>query len=261
MIAQKIKRIAQSVMPRLYETLRWRYGHPGKSLRVKTAILEKYGNKVIAGPFQGMTYINDAAGSAYIPKVLGTYESELHSLVDQIVHSGYHTIIDVGCAEGYYAVGLALHCADARVYAFDIDSQACRMCHELAEINGVMDRITVQGLCDYETLSKIPLNNALLICDAEGFEEELLKPETVTGLCSCDILVELHDFLRPGVTPLLSNRFEKTHTSVFINSEPRLPIDHPEVSFLSPQDQHLALAESRPSGQQWAFFRATGING
>src|SRR5262245_41340678 len=61
------------------------------------------------GPFAGMVYPDHAAvGSTLYPKLLGSYERELHQTVDDIVRLGYDTVVDIGAAEGYYAVGLAM---------------------------------------------------------------------------------------------------------------------------------------------------------
>ena len=63
---------------------------------------------VRSGPFQGMRYLDEIVWGSVTPRWLGCYEWELHGAVRQILDRGYKTIIDVGCAEGYYAVGLAL---------------------------------------------------------------------------------------------------------------------------------------------------------
>src|SRR6478672_6897407 len=61
------------------------------------------------GPFKGMKYPGvNSVGSALIPKLLGSYERELHPLIDSICAGQYDQVVDIGCAEGYYAVGLAM---------------------------------------------------------------------------------------------------------------------------------------------------------
>jgi protein-L-isoaspartate O-methyltransferase len=56
-------------------------------------------------------------------KLLGAYEHSLHDVLLKPVSRQPDPIINVGCAEGYYAVGLARLLPDATVYAFDIDRQ------------------------------------------------------------------------------------------------------------------------------------------
>jgi hypothetical protein len=87
------------------------------------------GKVVLSGPFKGMKYPNlEAFGSCIYPKILGSYERELHDTLNSISNTRYSEIIDVGCAEGYYAVGLSLQHPEARVYAYDIDETARRLC-------------------------------------------------------------------------------------------------------------------------------------
>lgn len=65
------------------------------------------GKRILAGPFRGMKYIENSHGSAYLPKILGSYEKELHKFIPRIVEEEYELILDIGAAEGYYAVGLS----------------------------------------------------------------------------------------------------------------------------------------------------------
>src|SRR5437660_11467263 len=76
-------------------------------------------NQVRQGPFAGMRYIDRAIGSAYLPKLLGTYECELAAIIEEVCARGPRLIIDLGAAEGYYAVGLALRNPQARVVGFE----------------------------------------------------------------------------------------------------------------------------------------------
>ena len=44
--------------------------------------------------------IDESIGSKLYPKILGTYELELHSTVQEIVESKYKKVINVGASEG-----------------------------------------------------------------------------------------------------------------------------------------------------------------
>jgi len=249
-----IKKAAKRAFPRLYQFLSHRIGHPARYMRVAAAVVERYGRKVNEGPFTGMIYGDMAAGSAYTPKILGTYELELRPWIEQVIQENYAAIIDLGCAEGYYAVGLAVRCPNAVIYAFDGDPLARGACQELATLNGVENRIHIGGYCDAEIMKTLPLEKAMLICDVEGSEFELLDPELLPVLTTIDIIVELHELLRPGVTATLLNRFTPTHDITLIDAVERDATLFPQVHFLPPAGQHLALTESRAEGQQFARF-------
>ncbi|MCE9519631.1 MAG: hypothetical protein K8R87_08785, partial [Verrucomicrobia bacterium] len=65
--------------------------------------------RVLAGPFAGLRYPKfEAVGSSLIGKLVGIYEIELGALMEKILVAPYETVVDLGCAEGYYAVGLAV---------------------------------------------------------------------------------------------------------------------------------------------------------
>jgi 2-polyprenyl-3-methyl-5-hydroxy-6-metoxy-1,4-benzoquinol methylase len=85
-----------------------------------------------SGPFMRMQYLEEATGSVFFAKLLGTYELEINPAVEWIISYEPDLVIDVGCAEGYYAVGLATRCRSARVIGFDIESRARRLTAKLA---------------------------------------------------------------------------------------------------------------------------------
>ena len=171
------------------------------------------GRRVRSGPFEGMSYVDVSQGSCYIPKLLGIYERELHAVVEDIIASQPETIIDLGAAEGYYAVGLARRLPDARVVAFEMEERGRAALTAMAAMNGVTDRVEVRGKCEAGDLSHVLANSKspTLICDVEGYEDVLLDPVAVPSLAAARILVELHDFISPGLCEKLTQRFLSTH--------------------------------------------------
>ena len=125
---------------------------------------------VQTGPFKGMKYLDEIVWGSITPKWLGSYESELQSVIDSISRHNYSRIIDVGCAEGYYAVGLAKICEKTSVFAYDTDYLSRRQAKKLAKLNNVEDRVRVGNFCDHSDLDAISNDNTLVVCDIEGFE-------------------------------------------------------------------------------------------
>lgn len=221
------------------------------------------GFAVQQGPFAGMAYLSQVRGhyllrgSVSLPKLLGTYEAELHDVIACIAKKPYATIVNVGCGEGYYAVGLARLFPHAHIYAFDIDPHCQELCAEIARLNNVSDRVTIAGKCDLENLQALTTEPALLVVDCEGFELSLLRPDVLPGLRQCDVLVELHDFINSTISHTICERFAPTHTITIVDSKERVPDDNLALSGLTPQEQSLAMDEFRPAGMQWAFMTAT----
>lgn len=234
---------------RLQEVLsRWRVKYVTKSL------ISHVGLVIQDGPFAGMRYVPEAVGSTLTPKLLGSYEAELQPTLQIILRSNYKAFVDIGCAEGYYAIGIALKLPGAVVYAFDIDHRGRELCRQMARANMVDDRVLVQGECSHEVLRSLATARTLVICDCEGCELDLLQPSLVPELTNCDLLVELHDLFAPGLTKELVSRFEPTHVIKLIDSQERDPGDYPVLRRFSGLNQRVAVSEFRDGPMQWAFM-------
>lgn len=223
-----------------------------RAARVGGRYRERYEPTVRHGPFAGMRYPDDLV---QLPKLLGTYEMELHAAVERLIAGNPQSIVNVGAGEGYYAVGLALRLPEARVMAFDIDEREQRRCRALAELNGVADRVTVGAECTLATLHTMPDDGVALVMDCEGCELALLRPDEVAPLRSWPILVELHDFIDPATSAAVAERFAGSHAVEVIEVRSRQSLAVEELDFLSPGERELALDEVRPPGMRWAELR------
>src|SRR6202008_1532945 len=103
---------------------------------------------------------------------------------------GLDDIIDVGCAEGYYAVGLARLAPQATVHAFDIDEAARTACAELARRNGVAERVRIGGAFPPEGFEAFAGRRVLVMVDAEGAELDVLRPDLAPSLAGMSLIVE-----------------------------------------------------------------------
>ncbi len=223
-----------------------RYYH--RLLRTK---LESKTNLIVPyGPFAGMR----CTTSAVLPRLIGSYESGLHDTIGFLAAREYERIINIGCGEGYYAVGLARLLPNTRVFALDSEATAQSSCRSLAEANSVADRVTIMGKCTPAVLKELLRPGTLIFCDCEGDEVQLLDPETIPNLQSCDMLVETHDFLVPDVSATLLNRFRATHTTTVISQSSRDPQSYPILDSLTDFERLFALCEFRPRPTPWALF-------
>ena len=250
-----LKKRLHRAVPELYAQVQeaWTSHRIG---RITRTIVKRHGLIVLDGPFAGMRYVPQAAGSSLLPKLLGCYEAELHPTLASIISSDYRQVVDVGCAEGYYAVGLAMRIPDARVFAFDIDKRAQRLCKDLAEANGVADRVLVAGECTGEQLAALLDDRTLVICDCEGCELAVLNPGEVPNLSLSDVLVELHDFIDGSISQTIISRFGPTHDIALIDTSERDPSGWPVLESFNDADRRVAVAEFREEKMQWAYMRS-----
>lgn len=193
-----------------------------KQLLHENRIKEKFNSlTVLNGLFKGMKYPEFySAGSSLYAKLIGSYESELSGCLTDLFLNNYSEIIDVGCAEGYYAIGMAIKNPNARIFAYDIDSEAIIAAKKMAEINSVSSQLTFNSICTSETLSDFSFTGkGLVLSDCEGFEIELFTQQSVKNLKNCDVLIELHDLYNELITPSLENVFKESHDVKYIYSE------------------------------------------
>jgi hypothetical protein len=184
---------------------------------------------------------------------LGTYEKELRPVLARIGGMSFGSFLDVGGADGYYAVGGALFWNVGRVVVFEALEAGRAAIAEHARRNGVTDRIDLRGLCREEDL--VPLLDAgrrdLLLMDVEGAEAELLSPRVCESLRSSVVVVEAHDFIRPGLAREVAARFAGSHRVDLVSTAPRTVDDWPVPDF-APRRSKLALMdERRPCAMQW----------
>ena len=232
----------------------WR---PGPYLHAKVHRVTR--DVVYSGPFRGMKYLSQAFCSALLPKVLGTYELELHPVIEAACELNVDRIIDIGAAEGYYAVGFATRCPGRQVIAFELDVQARNLAEELIRMNGVSGTVTLMGKCEAHDLAALTLQGtSLVVSDCEGYESELLNMDRVPGLMRSYILVETHDFIVAGVTDLLLDRFAATHDIVRITQLNRRREDFPISDWYIRRMQELdlqgAMSEGRPVTMDWLWM-------
>jgi hypothetical protein len=232
----------------------------GLSARARVAALtgelvQVLEGKVQNGPFKDMQLPGDSSWGFgdVAPKILGCYELELHAALEKAIARSPEVVINVGCAEGYYAVGLARRLPAAKTYAFDIDSRAQAVCAGAGALNGVADRLIVQGECTAQHLVDLTrgAKRALIVLDCEGAELQLLTPEITRQLAHCDIVVETHDFIDRSITPTLAKALSAQHAVEQIREGARDPAGYPVLRQLGSLDRALLTCEFRPEVMYW----------
>jgi precorrin-6B methylase 2 len=221
-------------------------------LRNLTNVLADDANMTVqAGPFNKMK-LTDHWGPLGA-KLLGLYECELWSVIENAVQMSPDVIINVGCAEGYYAVGLARLVPSARVYAFDLNKAAQDRCHELAVVNGVAERVCVGEKCTSRIIQYLvkDAKRPLIIIDCEGGEREILLTDKVELFSYSNVIVECHDFIDRTITPRLVHTFSKTHFIMRIEQSSRNPHSIPILKDWSERDRWIVVMEGRGEPMHW----------
>jgi hypothetical protein len=241
------QRVARRVLGPAHPVVlrRWRRVQAARRARRLTALTHAFvawhGLRVSGGPFCGLTY-PDASATSLVPKLLGVYERELHGAIEEAIASRPEAIVNVGAADGYYAVGLARRCPAAAVHAFEADPRARTLLARVATVNDVSVRI--EGAAGVGELRALPAGRTLVVIDCEGCEATLLDPARVPLLRTARIVAELHDFAVSGDAVVA--RFESTHDVTLIATGPQPPERSSSLA--------LALSEYRPGPMRWAVM-------
>ena len=203
------------------------------------------------GPFKGLKL---SVGDLYLSnKFLGIYEECLHPWIELAISYLPDTIVNVGCGDGYYGLGLGIRCPNSHVVCIDTNPTCIEHVETNAEANAftrfsATTKSTPEGLEAFISTSKRPF----IVMDCEGAELELLEPSAAPSLRNALILVELHPFIVPGIEETLYSRFSDTHTIERI-SQTTPAIHIPELKNMSDWDKMIVLSESRPCSMEWFF--------
>jgi hypothetical protein len=209
-----------------------------------------HGDRVLHGPFTGLRYWR--GGDAPVAKLLGVYESEISSWFAQSLSQSPPRFVDVGAADGYYAVGVKVASPATEVVAFEISATARGELADLARLNGVS--VDIRRGASAQALRALPLERALLLCDIEGAEADVLPP-LVPALAQTTLIVELHEHVRPGVTDRLTRCFTETHSIDIARARRPEPASLTELAIFDADRRAVALNEHRRAVMAWALFR------
>lgn len=221
------------------------------SRRARLRVWTQTEGRVAAGPFAGMRLRAAVPGECEGAVLLGSFECETHEWLRHEFSRAWRAAVNVGSAGGFYATGLALRLPSAIVHAFEIAPEWQVETRLMAELNGVDARVLVHGGADVSALAALPINaddGALVVCDCEGCERDLLDPERVPWLRWSALCVELHDFAAPGASATLRERFSATHDITIVAQQPRDPMAWATQANISVADASELCDEARRWG-------------
>ena len=225
-------------------------------------IARQTGCRVLLGPFAGMRYpFSFLPRNLFLgPPQVGSYEGELHPTIERIVAAAPQALVNVGAAEGYYAVGFAHRLEQLEVIAFEAEPQVADAGRRLARLNGVAGRIEWRGRCTAAELAalgpRLEGRSVCVLMDCEGCEAELADPGLAAWIESASLLVELHTAIDPEIESRLERRLAATHATEVVRARPPWASQWEELMRLRALrqiDRELLVAEFRHGGQDWLF--------
>ena len=215
---------------------------------------------VRSGIFEGLSYDPPIFEGSLFPRLLGTYEANLQPHIEGLRDRGYGIILNIGCAEGYYACGLGRMFPDTVVHAYEIQPYLRDACTVVAADNGLESRIVlraefVPGQSDVPVEKKV-----LLFCDIEGGEFTLLSPDSFPQLADMDMVVEVHPNANRRLDGFLS-RFDATHDVEVVDLSRLAVTIPPIIRGIGDFNQLLTMCEFRGSETPWVVLRSKTLGG
>jgi hypothetical protein len=250
-----MKKLARKILPKWCQFGHWVPVYLDKLARRKT------NDVVLNGPFKGIKLPGLSFASVYTPKLVGCYEREIHAEIEGFINFQPDLIVDVGAAEGYYAVGLAIRCPRAKIVTFEAELEGQHLLAKTISLNDLRWKVEQLGYCSIDALYSVlksEYKKPGIIMDCEGGEIELLSLEKVPALSRCVILLETHEFKTPDAHKIFRERFQATHKIIEIERSQRTSKEFPFTDWLTPflpeVYRMMAVYEHRPPLNRWLFM-------
>jgi hypothetical protein len=131
-----------------------------------------------------------------------------------------------------------------------------------AELNDVSKKIKAHHGCSVKDLEDLlcQAKNPVVKMDVEGCEDELLDPIPIPSLRKAEIIVEVHEGLRPGMFRRLEERFSTTHLIQRLQPLERSVHDLPPHVTMSLDDLGFAMDEAHSTEVGWYIMHPRGQN-
>lgn len=232
--------------------------------KILKKLIEKHNYKVAHGPFKGMKLNENPIWSKYdhITQVLGVYEKNVLSKIIEFSQIDDSLFIDLGAADGYFAVGVASGGVFKKVCAFEINKKSQQCMINIAKNNDCMDKINIYDEANYDSIKKLLHNekhSPTILIDIEGAEYTLLDSKMLSLLSNCNVICELHPWVKKNgkrvyrkveEENLLKNA-SKFFDVEMIQRESYSPNDFEELSGFNEVERLIALSEGRGPNMHW----------
>jgi len=241
------------------------FNQPTELHRVKNKILnkiiKKYNYSVAYGPFKNMKLSKQKLWSSYdlIPQTLGVYEQHVLEKLIEFSKDRNELFINIGAADGYFAIGMGYSKIFKKIYAYEISKIARENLINNVKNNFCQEIVHVKEEANYETLKDIIKNrNAVILIDIEGDEFNFFNNEMLYLMRSCCVICELHPCLIENgderQNQLINNAKSLFDVSI-IKRETYNPNQFIELDEFYDEERLLALGESRENNMKWLILK------
>ena len=244
---------------KLKTSIGWEDQIQQRRLLISRQLDERFGSQVKYGPFRGLKLSKatwwgktDRAGM-----LLGLYEQEVLSALANVPVRYRRSFIELGAADGYYAVGVLVNDLFERSYCFEISERGQKAITANAALNGVSSRVQIHGIAEMNFHTALPesaTGDSVLLIDIEGAEFDILTAKTFERFTNSVIIIELHDHFFADA-PQRLERLRSICANVFrideLTTTARDLSVFPELKQFSDTDRWLICSEGRRAMPHW----------
>lgn len=168
--------------------------------RISLEVFDMLNGTVRYGPFTGLKLERNPwwgrldLGS----QCLGLYELEILNFLSHLEPGRFSTFIDIGAADGYYAVGMLKSLRIPKAICFERSDSGRDAIGRLWRNNGSEGVLEVLAEANPRTIAELSQNDlscALVMVDIEGAEFDLLVKKTLSILKFCTVIIEIHNWI------------------------------------------------------------------
>lgn len=211
------------------------------------------GGTVKYGPFKGLLLNQDTWwGKLDLgAQCFGLYEKEILDIIDLVEDTEYQSFIDIGAADGYYAIGMLVSGKVKKSICFEQSPDGQKSISKNWEINSKIGEIEIHGEANNISLDKVSshdLFRSLVLIDIEGYEFDLLSKNVLKKFKDCDLIIEIHNWVddfEKKYARLIEDILQYFKIEVIERTE-RPTINIPELRSFTDDNRLLLISERRP---------------
>lgn len=232
-------------------------------LQLSLHVLQACGWKVISGPFKGLKFPPPVGGWSNVDlggMALGIYEKEVLDVISGLSEP-VELFINLGAADGYYAVGMLSAGLAKHAVCFESDINAHKNILALAQLNNVSERVSLRGTAADNFLADVHCDQNsknLLLSDIEGGEFQIFHSEALFDqLRNFTILIEVHspypECLQKASRIITAS--QKTHSYKWLTTTSRDLSNFSILDSLDDTNRWLLCSEGRPYRMSWLYLQ------
>lgn len=130
--------------------------------------------------------------------ILGVYEAEVLNEICSSEHQTKRHFVDLGAADGFYAVGGLLSKRFDHAHCFEMTTSGQDAIRRNAKINNVEGQLTIFGKAGpifYEEQKISEWTKVFMLCDVEGAEFDIFSTDTLRAIRGSTVVIEIHNWV------------------------------------------------------------------